>query len=86
MKTTYNEHSLTQMEFKEQDFDTAELMAKRLGYIQTAYTSTSGLIGLFCLPENPATAKRGEATRGGCIIKTEEFGLMFVQTAEDMGL
>ena len=75
---------LTQLEFTEDDFPRAERLAKRLGYQQTAYTSTSALWGLFCLPENPRTAKRGEATTGGCIIKTRELGLLFVQDLEDL--
>jgi hypothetical protein len=75
---------LTQLEFEESDFPHAERLAAHLGYQQTAYTSTSALWGLFCLPENPRTAKPGEATRGGCIIKTRELGLMFVQDLEDL--
>lgn len=77
---------LTQEEFTEQDFDKAEKIAKALGYKQTAYTSTSALWGLFCLPENPEYAKPGQATTGGCIIKTRELGLLFVQDGEDMNL
>ena len=77
---------LTQVEFDEADFPIAERIARRLGYKQTAYTSTSALWGLYCLPENPATAKAGEATHGGCIIKTIELGLMFVQDLEDLHL
>jgi hypothetical protein len=78
-------NTITQLEFTDSDFEIAEEMAQRLGFSQTAYTSTSALWGLFCLPENPATAKRGEATRGGCIIKTRELGLLFVQSNEDLG-
>ena len=74
---------ITPIEFEEQDFDKAEELAKALGYEQTAYTSTSALWGLFCLPENPRTHS-GQVTRGGCIIKTEQFGLMFVQTEDDI--
>ena len=40
---------LTQLEFQEEDFPVAERLAKRLGYTQTAYTSSSALWGLFCL-------------------------------------
>lgn len=75
-----------QQSFAPKDFPRAEALAGRLGYTQTAYTSSSALWGLFCLPENPRTAKPGEATRGGggCIIKTAEFGLLFVQDLEDL--
>lgn len=82
--TTDKTQPLTQLEFDEKDFESAERLAKRLGYSQTAYTSTSALWGLFCLPENPRTAKRGEAVTGGCIIKTRELGLLFVQDVEDI--
>ena len=74
---------ITPLEFNESDHDQAETLAKALGYEQTAYTSTSALWGLFCLPENPRT-HNGQVTRGGCIIKTKQFGLMFVQDAEDI--
>lgn len=68
---------LTQLPFDDTDMVAAERMAKRLGYAQTAYTSASALVGLFCLPDH---AKH----RRGCIIKTEELGLLFVQDAEDL--
>jgi hypothetical protein len=84
MKT--NTQPLTQLEYTPADFDVAERMARHLGYEQTAYTSSSALWGLFCLPENPRTARKGQATRGGCIIKTRELGLLFVQDLEDVGL
>lgn len=78
---------LTQVEFKDGDFDNAEYIAACLGYKQTAYTSTSALWGLFCLPENPATWRgKRQALTHGCIIKTRELGFMFVQTADDLGL
>ena len=70
---------ITPLEMSEADIATAEKVAKRLGFTQTAYTSSSGLWGLFCLPDRPTQ-------RGGCIIKTREFGLMFVQDLEDMHL
>lgn len=75
---------LTQVYFEPADFPKANAIAERLGYKQYVYTSTSALWGVFCLPENPEYAKRGERTEGGCIIKTLEFGLMFVQTMEDL--
>lgn len=74
---------ITQLAFTESDHDLAEAIAKRLGYTQFAYTSSSSLWGLFCMrdnPEyNPSTPKID-----GCIIKTAEFGLMFVADIEDM--
>lgn len=81
MKT---QQTITQIEFSGSDFRKAEKLARKLGYEQTAYTSTSAMIGLFCLPENPEYAK-GKPTKGGCIIKTEEFGFLFVQDVEDLG-
>lgn len=76
---------ITQLEFEESDFPKAELIAKRLGYKQTAYTSSSALYGLFCLNENPRTWKGNpRALQSGCIIKTQEFGFLFVQDVEDM--
>lgn len=63
----------------------AKKLARHLGYEQTAYTSTSALWGLFCLPENPRTWRGAkQALTGGCIIKTMELGLMFVQDVEDL--
>lgn len=78
--------ALTQLEFDGDDFAKAEGIAKALGFEQTAYTSTSALWGLFCLPENPAYAKRGQRTDAGCIIKTRELGFLFVQDGEDLHL
>ena len=83
MTTDTKTQTLTQLKFEGEDFDKAETIAKALGYKQTAYTSTSALWGLFCLPENPATAKPGQRTDGGCIIKTRELGFLFVQDGED---
>lgn len=70
---------ITQLEFDDTDFAKAEAIAKRLGYTQTAYTTSSGLYGLFCLRDR-ATQK------AGCIIKTVQFGLMFVQDLEDLNI
>jgi hypothetical protein len=82
MKAMNNPPPITPLEFGESDFDKAEALAKALGYEQTAYTSTSALWGLFCLPENPEHSKG--PIRGGCIIKTKQFGLLFVQDTEDI--
>jgi hypothetical protein len=71
--------TLTQLEFQGDDFDIAEQLAKRLGYTQTAYTSTSALWGLFCLRDRPGH-------RSGCVIKTKELGFLFVQDVEDLNL
>ncbi len=70
---------IQQIEFTEKDHKTAQKIAEKLGYIQTAYTSSSGLWGLFCLRDS------AEDTQG-CIIKTEQFGFMFVQDSEDLNL
>lgn len=77
--TTLNTPPITQLEMTEQDIELAERAAKRIGYTQTAYTSTSGLWGLFCLPDRPRQRK-------GCFIKTQEFGLLFVSDLEDLQL
>ena len=70
---------ITQLEFSEPDFEHAEKIAKRLGYTQTAYTSTSALWGLFCLRDRVIQT-------AGCIIKTKELGFLFVQDLEDLNL
>lgn len=73
---------ITQLEFNEDDFKRAESIARFKGYgDSTAYTSTSDLIGLYCLPDGKQY-KRG--LRTGCVIKTAEFGFMFVQIEEDL--
>lgn len=77
MTTTEKTPPITQLEFEEKDFPVAEEIARRLGFTQTAYTSTSALWGLFCLPD-----RAGQ--REGCIIKTAQFGMMFVADLEDM--
>lgn len=71
--------AIGQLEFEESDFPVAEKIAKALGYTQTAYTSSSALWGLFCLPDNARQ-------KSGCIIKTPQFGFLFVQHLEDMHL
>ena len=79
--------TLTQLEWTDEDFERGEKIARSLGYEQFAYTSTSALWGLFCLPENPQTWKGPrQALTGGCVIKTRELGLLFVQDLEDLHL
>lgn len=68
---------LTQLPFEESDFKPAERMAKRLGFSQWAYTTSSALWGLFCLPDY-------QGQRKGCIVKTAEFGFLFVQCQSDI--
>lgn len=70
---------ITALEMTEDEIGFAERIAARLGYAQTAYTSTSGLWGLFCLPDNASH-------RHGCVILTKEFGFMFVSDLEDLQL
>ena len=71
--------TIQQVEFDDADHDTANEIGKRLGYSQRAYTSTSGLWGLNCLKDGPNH-------KGGWIIKTREFGFLFVADLEDMNL
>jgi len=72
---------ITQIEMTEADIELAERAAKRLGYSQTAYTSTSGLWGLFCLRDSANDRKPA-----CCFIKTAEFGLLRVSCLEDLQL
>lgn len=58
MSTTTEAPAITQLEMSEADIEFAERMAERLGYTQTAYTSTSALWGLFCLPDRPKQTRR----------------------------
>ena len=69
---------LTMIEFSGADHTRAASIAARLGYTQTAYTSTSALIGLFCLPENPKYHPAAPHVVGW-VVKTRELGFMFVQ-------
>ena len=75
--STQSTTQLTIVEFTPEDHDTAAEMARRLGYTQTAYTSTSSLWGLFCLKDGPKH-------KAGCIIRTRELGLLFVSDLEDL--
>lgn len=81
---------ITPLEMSEQDIDRAVEAALRMGYEQTAYTSSSGLWGLFCINENPSMLPPKSKERHhppytkGCFIKTAEFGLMFVQDLDDL--
>ena len=75
--------NITQIEMTAVEIETAERAAKHLGYKQTAYTSSSAIWGLFCLPENPRH-HIGQVTRGGVFFKTKEFGIVFLQDLEDL--
>lgn len=69
--------TLTQVDFTEEDFKTAKKLAVDLGFGErTAYTSSSALIGLFCLPSRTDS-------REGCIVKTKELGFLFVRVLEE---
>lgn len=70
---------ITQLQMTAEDIEMAERAAKRIGFTQTAYTSTSGLWGLFCLPDQAGMKE-------GCFIKTREFGMLFVSDLEDLKL
>lgn len=84
MKTTTTEKRklappITALEMTEEDIEFAERIAVRLGFTQTAYTSSSGLWGLFCLPDHAAH-------KHGCVILTAQFGFLFVADLEDLQL
>ena len=70
---------LTMVTMTEDEIEKAERIARRLGYTQTAYTSTSALFGLFCLRD-----RRGD--KAGCVILTKELGFMFVSDLEDLNI
>ena len=72
---------ITQVEMTEADIELAEKAAARLGYTQTAYTSSSALWGLFCLRDS-AKDRKPEC----CFIKTAEFGLLRVSDLGDLQL
>lgn len=73
--------SITQLEMTEKDIEFAERIAHAKGYTQHTYTSTSGLWGLFLMRDSASDPKPS-----GCIIKTEEFGFLFVADLEDLQL
>lgn len=54
----------------------AEAFAVALGLLPHSYSTTSDLIGLFCQNVN--------GTIKGCVVNTEEFGLMFMADAQDL--
>lgn len=88
-----SEHAprLTQLHMtSERDHETAKEIATRLGYRQTAYTSTSALVGLECFKENPKYMTASERATlpkiTGYVVKTKEFGFMFIATLEDLNM
>lgn len=62
------------------EIEIAEKVAAEKGYKQTAYTSSSDLVGLTCLPE------RTFPKCGGTVVKTREWGFVFMQDCEDLHL
>lgn len=70
---------ITPLEMTEDQIEFAEKIANRLGYTLYAYTSSSALWGLFCLPDRASH-------KCGCVILTKEFGFLFVQDLEDCKL
>lgn len=75
--STETPSAITPLEMTDSDIAIAEKAAKRLGYTQTAYTSSSSLWDLFCLPDN-------NRQLSGCFIKTAQFGIVFLQSLEDI--
>lgn len=73
--------AITQLEMTDSDIELAERAAQARGYTQTAYTSTSDLIGLYCLRDSANDRKPD-----GCFVKTQQFGLVFMADLEDLQL
>jgi hypothetical protein len=69
--------TLTLLDFAPEDFDPAHALCAKLGYgTSYAYTTSSDIPGLYCLPLRP--------TQNTTVIcKTAEFGLIALQTFED---
>ena len=71
---------MTQLKMSDADIAFARKVARALGYGENvAYTSSSDLVGLFC-------KARRDGQRTGCLVKTKEFGLMFVADLRDLQL
>jgi hypothetical protein len=69
---------LTQIDMNEAQLERARTLAARLGFQDsTAYTSTSALIGLNCLP-----LRSGQ--HGAVIVQTAELGMLVIATLEDV--
>tara|TARA_R110000868_G_C10591080_1_gene739582 strand:+ start:142 stop:357 length:216 start_codon:yes stop_codon:yes gene_type:complete len=69
--------ALTLLEFSPDDFAPAHALCAKLGYgTSYAYTTSSEIPGLYCLP-----LRANQNTTVIC--KTAEFGLIAVQTFED---
>ena len=69
---------LTQLEMNEAQLERAQTLARRLGFQDsTAYTSTSALVGLNCLP-----LRSGQ--HGAVIVQTAELGMLVIATLEDV--
>jgi hypothetical protein len=68
---------LTFIEFDREDFEPAQELCKKLGYRDSyAYTTSSSIPGLYCIP-----LRANQNTTVIC--KTMEFGLVAIQTFED---
>ena len=70
--------TLTLLEFTtEEDHKEAQKLCRALGYRDSwAYTTSSDIPGLYCLPLNAHQS-------GRVICKTAEFGMVAIQTFED---
>lgn len=75
----YGDQQLSLVEMGEAELALAQKVAKRLGFKQTAYTSTSAIPGLFCLPDH---AKH----KHGVLAQSKELGLIWIADLEDLKL
>lgn len=70
--------TLTMLEFStDEDFATAEHLCRKLGYVDSwAYTASSYVPGLYCLPMRPTQTQK-------IVVKTAELGFIVIEETEE---
>lgn len=77
-----NDATLTHIEFSRTDRERAESAAQALGHGKVCNWQNSGLPGLSLNRRNIGEGQKD----GGVIINTKEFGLLRIQTLDDLNL